>query len=96
MHSGKPYDIYEARRLDSENSLSVFRERFYIPPGTIYMDGNSLGLLSKDSEESLLRVLNEWKNLGIKGWMEGKRPWFWFAEEIGQLASEFVALRKMR
>ncbi len=76
--------------LDLKDELSGFRNRFYIPQNTIYMDGNSLGLLSVDSEESLLRVLDEWKKLAIKGWTEGKRPWFWFAEEIGTMASKLV------
>ena len=94
MSIERGYDLEEARGLDRMNSLAGFRERFYIPPGTIYMDGNSLGLLSKDSEESLLRVLGEWKNLAIGGWMNGKRPWFWFAEEMGHLASELVGAGK--
>jgi kynureninase len=86
----KSYHLQEAARLDNENPLSTFRKRFHIPPGTIYMDGNSLGLLSKDAEASLLRVLDEWKNLGIDGWMNGKQPWFWFAEEMGKSAAELV------
>ncbi len=79
--------------LDKKDDLAGFRSRFYIPHRTIYMDGNSLGLLSKDSEKSLLRLLQEWKTLGIKGWMEGERPWFWFAEEMGALAATIVGAR---
>ncbi len=54
------------------------------------MDGNSLGLLSKDSEGSVLRVLNAWKALGVKGWLEAKRPWFYFAEELGSKCAKIV------
>jgi len=79
-----------ARKLDSEDPLARFRQRFYIPEGTVYMDGNSLGLLCKDSESSILRVLDEWKTLGIGGWLEGKRPWFYFAEEIGAMCASVV------
>lgn len=78
-----------ARKLDSEDILATFRDRFYIA-GTIYMDGNSLGLLSKDSEESLLRVLDDWRTLGIRGWLEAKRPWFYFAEGLGEMAAKLV------
>ena len=70
-----------AHKLDSEDPLARFRQRFYIPEGAIYMDGNSLGLLSKDSESSVFRVLNEWKTFGIKGWLEAKHPWFYLAEK---------------
>ncbi len=79
--------------LDKKDGLAVFRDRFYIPAGITYMDGNSLGLLSSDAEESLMRVLDEWKRLGIKGWMEAERPWFWFAEQIGDMASPIVGAK---
>ena len=79
-----------ALKLDLEDPLSRFRRRFYVPEGTIYLDGNSLGLLSKDSEESVLRVLNEWRNLGIRGWTEGSQPWFFFAEKLGSMCAKLV------
>lgn len=79
-----------ACKLDREDPLAKFRERFYVPEKTIYVDGNSLGLLSADSERSVLRVLNEWKTLGIKGWLEAKPPWFGFAEELGAMCARLV------
>jgi kynureninase len=88
------YNLDEARKLDASNELSIFRSRFYIPPGKIYMDGNSLGLLSTDAEKSLLRVIEEWKTLGIDGWMKGGRPWFNFGEEIGELAGGLVGAER--
>ena len=81
------YGTEQAALLDKENELSEFRSRFHIPQGKVYMDGNSLGLLSLDAERTMLRVLNEWKNLGIGGWMEGDIPWFRFAEEMGARAA---------
>jgi kynureninase len=93
MDSTFPLNIDQARELDRNNKLAGFRKRFYLPEDKIYMDGNSLGLLSIDAEQSLLRVLDEWKNLGIDGWMEGQRPWFWFAEEIGAMASQLVGAK---
>ena len=79
-----------AHRLDFRNPLARFRQRFYYPEGTIYMDGNSLGLLSRDSESSVFRVLKEWKTLGIRGWLEARRPWFHFAEELGAMCAKLV------
>ena len=79
-----------AYELDLKDPLAKFRQRFYIPEGSIYVDGNSLGLLSKDSESSVLRVLNEWKNLGIRGWLEAKQPWFYLAEKLGAMCSKLV------
>ncbi|MDH5770412.1 MAG: kynureninase [Candidatus Bathyarchaeota archaeon] len=82
-----------ARKLDSEDPLAKFRQRFYIPEETIYMDGNSLGLLSKDSESSVFRALNEWKTLGIKGWLEAKHPWFYLAEKLGAMCAILVGAK---
>ena len=82
-----------ALRLDKEDPLAGFRDRFHIPDGTIYMDGNSLGLLSKDSEASLARVMEEWRNQAIKGWLEAKPGWFYLAETLGTMAAELVGAK---
>jgi len=88
-----PISDDQARELDRNNPLAEFRSRFFLPEGKIYMDGNSLGLLSVDAEQSILRVLDEWKNLAIDGWLQGERPWFWFAEEVGAMAAMLVGAR---
>ncbi|MFO8236117.1 MAG: kynureninase [Bacteroidales bacterium] len=82
-----------ANQLDQKDKLSTFREYFYFPANTIYMDGNSLGLLSKNAEYALKRVMNEWRDLAIKGWLLGKTPWFYMAEEIGKKASNLVGAK---
>ncbi len=79
-----------ALELDRSDPLARFRERFYLLPGKIYMDGNSLGLLSKDGEESLLRVLNQWKQLGIDGWLDQGNPWFYYGEKLGAMQAPLV------
>lgn len=77
-----------AKRRDLLDPIRHIRDRFYINPG-IYMDGNSLGLLCKDAEASLARIINEWKELGINGWTRAEKPWFTFAED---LAAQFAPL----
>jgi len=79
-----------AIKLDAEDPLAKFRDRFYQIPGVVYMDGNSLGLLSKDAEETLLRVLDEWRRLGIGGWTQGETPWIWYGERLGALQAQLV------
>lgn len=79
-----------AVKLDSEDPLKDYRNRFYVQPHTIYLDGNSLGLLSRDSEASVLRVLDEWKRLAIGGWLDAKQPWFYFAETLGAMCAKIV------
>ncbi len=79
-----------ARQMDQNDPLSNYRNHFFIPDGSLYMDGNSLGLLSKESEYSLKRVFNEWRDLAINGWLNAKLPWFYFAERIGEKAADLV------
>jgi len=83
-----------AHQLDKNDLLTAYRKYFYLPEQTIYMDGNSLGLLSQQAETSLLRVLDEWKKLAIKGWLDARRPWFYFAEHIGEMAASVVGADK--
>ena len=35
----------EAQALDAVDPLAPLREQFQIPPGLIYLDGNSLGVM---------------------------------------------------
>ena len=80
--------------LDSQDPLSKFRDRFYIPENnTIYLDGNSLGLSSKDAELNILRVIDEWKKMGIRGWFEPKKPWFHFGERLGAMIAPLVGAK---
>lgn len=77
--------------LDATDSLAPFRARFYLPPGApIYLDGNSLGLLSTDAEASVRRVLDEWKTLAIGGWLDGTPPWFTLAESLAARVGRIV------
>jgi len=46
-----------ALEMDAKDKLAMFKERFYHLEGSIYMDGNSLGLMSKDAEKTLLRLI---------------------------------------
>jgi kynureninase len=73
----------KARRLDREDPLRDFRKKFFVPPETIYLDGNSLGLLSREAEAALSRTLRSWKTLGVRGWLETEVPWFTLAESLG-------------
>jgi kynureninase len=79
-----------ARKLDREDKLWHFRHEFYLKPGSIYMDGNSLGLLSKRAEKTLLESLADWKELGIDGWMQGRHPWFYLSERLGEMMAPLV------
>jgi len=83
-----------ALQRDEADPLSKFKDRFYLLKDTIYMDGNSLGLMSLDAEASLMRVVNEWKTLGINGWMGGGTPWFYYPEMLAGKMSDLIGAYK--
>ncbi len=79
-----------AKAMDGKDTLAHFRDRFYLNDGEIYMDGNSLGLCSKDAEESLMRVLGEWKTLGINCWTKPEIQLFLYQDYLGELCAPLV------
>jgi kynureninase len=54
------------------------------------MDGNSLGLMAKDSEDRIQRALAQWKTLGIDGWMSAGPSWCTLGEQLGELMAPLV------
>ncbi|PSQ19370.1 kynureninase [Halobacteriales archaeon QS_8_69_26] len=82
-----------ARRRDREDPLAGFRDRFDVPDD-LYMDGNSLGPVSAESEAALLSALDEWRELGIRAWTEADPPWFWYGERLGDELAPLVGARE--
>jgi kynureninase len=97
-----------AERLDRDDPLGGFRERFHIPKrengeDEIYFCGNSLGLQPKSARRYVEEVLDAWARMGARGHFEGDHPWLpyhEFATEklarlIGALPSEVAAMNSL-
>ncbi|MHB1506414.1 MAG: kynureninase [Sulfobacillus sp.] len=80
----------QARERDEADPLKDFRDDFYRPTTGIYLDGNSLGLISRRSESSLFEAVDAWRRLGVQGWEEGQPSWFYLAETLGQMLTPLV------
>ena len=58
-----------ARILDEGDPLAQYRDRFDVPDGVIYLDGNSLGCLPRATPARLEQVVREeWGNDLIRSW----------------------------
>ena len=80
-------DRAHAERLDAEDPLAPFRERFVIEdPDTIYLDGNSLGRLPVATRERLAELTSQWGSELVGGWHE----WIDFPERVGDLLASGV------
>lgn len=70
-----------AVRLDRQDALARFRERFALPVGPdgeprVYLVGNSLGPLPHASRAAVDRVLDGWSRDGVDGWFAPPDPWY--------------------
>lgn len=83
-----------AKQLDEADVLKGFRGEFYLNNESVYMDGNSLGLLSKRAEQSTLELLESWKRYGIDGWMEGEYPWYYLSDQLGDTMAPLVGANR--
>jgi kynureninase len=81
---------HSADDLDLADPLARFRQEFFLPAGKIYLDGNSLGLLSRRAEARLLQVLDQWRSLGIGGWTDAQPPWLTLAETVAEKLAPLV------
>jgi kynureninase len=64
-----PFTLDDARALDAADPLRGFRDRFDLPEGVIYLDGNSLGALPKATRARLRTAVDqEWGQGLIRSW----------------------------
>ncbi|WP_170003430.1 kynureninase [Pseudopontixanthobacter vadosimaris] len=77
----------EAVRRDKADPLARYRERFHLPDGIIYLDGNSLGALPKATCERMAQVVTgEWGQGLIRSWNDagsGGAGWISLSRRVG-------------
>lgn len=88
-----------AQKMDSADPLKKYRDKFYFPKHTtgeeaIYLCGNSLGLQPKSAKSHIEAVLDDWRNLGVKGHFEGANPFTTYHESLGEQMAKIVGARK--
>ena len=70
----------DALELDRADPLAAFRDRFELGDGDrIYLDGNSLGRLSRDARRALEATVDEWSTQLVAGWHD----WVDLAGRVG-------------
>jgi len=75
--------------LDATDPLRALRDQFDLPPGVIYLDGNSLGALPKATAARVAEVVtNEWGVGLIRSW--NTAGWIDLAQRIGNQIATLV------
>lgn len=81
-----------ARELDCSDPLAEYRERFDLPEGVIYLDGNSLGALPKATPARLEQVMREeWGGDLIKSW--NSAGWITLPQRVGAKIAPLIGAR---
>mgnify|MGYP003945711137 FL=1 len=82
-------DLAAVEALDEADPLRVFRGRFALPAGVIYLDGNSLGAASHEVfAEVRQAAMEEWGNGLIRSW--NSAGWFHLPLELGDRIGRLI------
>jgi kynureninase len=87
-------EVY-AGRLDAEDPLRAFRDRFLLPQRSdgsaqIYLCGHSLGLEPRGVRPLIEQELSQWASLGVDGHFHGKAPWYSYHELLRDAGARLV------
>ncbi|MBM3388454.1 MAG: aminotransferase class V-fold PLP-dependent enzyme [Betaproteobacteria bacterium] len=77
------------RALDAADRLKPLRAQFELPPGLIYLDGNSLGALPHSAADAVQHALQqEWGHGLIRSWNDA--GWIHRAQAVGDAIAPLV------
>jgi kynureninase len=87
-----------AQKLDAEDSLRQFREKFHLPLGQdgkplIYFAGNSLGLMPKSAREIVAQELDDWAKLAVDAHLKAATPWYSYHETLREPMARLVGAK---
>jgi kynureninase len=86
-----------AREQDEADELKHFRDEFYFPQhagkDVLYYTGNSLGLQPKGVQSSIQEELDAWRQFGVEGHFDAKRPWFSYHEFFSDSLAKIVGAK---
>lgn len=81
--------LAEAEAADAADPLREYCDRFHLPPGTIYLDGNSLGAAPKAALATLAGAAEEeWAHDLITSW--NRAGWFDLPTRYGDLLGALI------
>jgi kynureninase len=81
-----------ARQLDANDPLASHREKFSLPDGVIYLDGNSLGALPKSVAARMQRAINDEWGVGlIRSWNDA--DWYPAPQRVGAKIAALIGAK---
>jgi len=84
--------LEEAQQLDAADPLAFVRERFQLPEGVIYLDGNSLGVLPRAAPAAIGETIErQWGDDLIASW--NKHGWIDWPTRIAARLAPIVGVK---
>ena len=84
--------LEDVRAWDAADPLRGFRDRFVLPEGVIYLDGNSLGALPAATGERVrVAVTTEWREGLIRSW--NAHDWIGAPARVGAKIARLIGAR---
>lgn len=88
-----------AQEQDKQDKLATYKKQFFFPKNNnnkeaIYFCGNSLGLQSTRVQDAVQQELDDWKNLGIAGFLHATNPWMYYQEYFKNSLSKIVGCKQ--
>jgi kynureninase len=84
--------LARARALDAADPLAPLRDRFVLPEGVIYLDGNSLGALPRATAERQRGLVeHEWGERLIRSWNEA--GWIDAPQRVGARIARLIGAK---
>ena len=81
--------LAEARALDAADPIAGYRGLFALPPGVVYLDGNSLGALPLGTASRLGEVIRkEWGEGLVRSW--NSADWIGLPRKIGAMIAPLI------
>jgi kynureninase len=81
--------LQDCQQRDAADPLRPLRDQFSIPPGVIYLDGNSLGVMPKNAAARAAEVVSqEWGQGLIRSW--NTAGWFSLPQRLGNRIAPLI------
>src|SRR5687768_10718460 len=98
--SQEKYDSSQefAQDADTADPLRKFRDRFHFPlacnnSNSVYLTGNSLGLMPKTARGYVEQELDEWARLAVDAHLNAEHPWLPYHEFVTEPLARIVGAK---
>jgi kynureninase len=80
--------LADLEAMDRDDPLRTLRDAFMLPDGVVYLDGNSLGALPRETPARLQQVAGQWGQDLIRSWIA--HDWIGAPQRVGDKIARLI------